>query len=119
MRPLRDDAEYTRLEEMAKEFQNGIGKKLQRYLTMKYYWASNYVSDWWEEYVYLRGRTPLMVNSNFYGLDTISRPPTSVQSARAANLTYGALMFRRCIECQQLEPVSNKIKQKTGLISQS
>ena len=24
------------------------------------------VSDWWEEYVYLRGRGPLMVNSNYY-----------------------------------------------------
>ena len=26
------------------------------------------VSDWWEEYVYLRGRAPLMVNSNYYGI---------------------------------------------------
>lgn len=24
------------------------------------------VSDWWEEYVYLRGRGPIMVNSNYY-----------------------------------------------------
>lgn len=24
------------------------------------------VSDWWEEYVYLRGRNPIMVNSNYY-----------------------------------------------------
>lgn len=24
------------------------------------------VSDWWEEYVYLRGRSPLVVNSNYY-----------------------------------------------------
>jgi len=26
------------------------------------------VSDWWEEYVYLSGRSPIMVNSNYYGL---------------------------------------------------
>lgn len=26
------------------------------------------VSDWWEEYVYLRGRSPIMVNSNYYGM---------------------------------------------------
>ena len=26
------------------------------------------VSDWWEEYVYLRGRSPIMVNSNYYGV---------------------------------------------------
>lgn len=24
------------------------------------------VSDWWEEYIYLRGRGPIMVNSNYY-----------------------------------------------------
>lgn len=26
------------------------------------------MSDWWEEYVYLRGRGPLMVNSNYYAM---------------------------------------------------
>lgn len=26
------------------------------------------VSDWWEEYVYLRGRGPIMVNSNYYAM---------------------------------------------------
>lgn len=46
-----------------------------------------------------------MVNSNFYGLDAILVHPTTVQSARAANITYGALMFRRAIERQYLEPV--------------
>lgn len=34
------------------------------------------VSDWWEEYIYLRSRSPIMVNSNFYimvrNLDTLS-----------------------------------------------
>lgn len=26
------------------------------------------VSDWWEEYIYLRGRGPIMVNSNYYAM---------------------------------------------------
>lgn len=26
------------------------------------------VSDWWEEYIYLRGRAPIMVNSNYYAM---------------------------------------------------
>ena len=26
------------------------------------------VSDWWEEYVYLRSRSPIMINSNFYAM---------------------------------------------------
>uniref|UniRef100_A0A8C2H919 carnitine O-palmitoyltransferase n=1 Tax=Cyprinus carpio TaxID=7962 RepID=A0A8C2H919_CYPCA len=29
---------------------------------------SEEVSDWWEEYVYLRSRSPIMVNSNYYGM---------------------------------------------------
>lgn len=32
------------------------------------------VSDWWEEYIYLRGRGPIMVNSNYYGMVCISVP---------------------------------------------
>lgn len=61
-------------------------------------WSTNYVSDWWEEYVYLRGRSPIMVNSNFYGIDTLFRHPTRIQAARAANVIYEALLFRRAIE---------------------
>ncbi|ODM98752.1 Carnitine O-palmitoyltransferase 1, liver isoform [Orchesella cincta] len=61
VRPLREDADYIRLEKLATEFQQGIGRKLQRYLVLKSWWATNYVSDWWEEYVYLRGRTPIMI----------------------------------------------------------
>lgn len=26
------------------------------------------VSDWWEEYIYLRSRNPIMVNSNYYAM---------------------------------------------------
>lgn len=62
------------------------------------------MSDWWEEYVYLRGRSPLMVNSNFYGTDTLLRP-TRVQAARAATIIHFCLRFRRLIERQELEPV--------------
>lgn len=57
-----------------------------------------------------------MVNSNFYGLDAILIHPTTVQAARAANISYGALMFRRAIERQYLEPVSYSHTQVTHLI---
>lgn len=94
------------METLANEFQRGIGVKLQRYLILKSWWATNYVSDWWEEYVYLRGRSPIMVNSNFYGIDAILMYPTHVQAARAANVIYSCLQYRRLIERQELEPVS-------------
>ncbi len=39
---------------------------MQRYLLLKSWWASNYVTDWWEQYVYLYGRSSIMINSNYY-----------------------------------------------------
>ncbi|XP_020723235.1 carnitine O-palmitoyltransferase 1, liver isoform isoform X3 [Bombus terrestris] len=105
VRPLLDDKNYSRMETLANEFQRGIGVKLQRYLILKSWWATNYVSDWWEEYVYLRGRSPIMVNSNFYGIDAILMYPTHVQAARAANVIYSCLQYRRLIERQELEPI--------------
>lgn len=103
---MLDDENYARMETLANEFQKGIGVKLQRYLILKSWWATNYVSDWWEEYVYLRGRSPIMVNSNFYGIDAILMYPTNVQVARAASVIYSCLQYRRLIERQELEPVS-------------
>ncbi|XP_063699683.1 carnitine O-palmitoyltransferase 1, liver isoform isoform X2 [Culicoides brevitarsis] len=104
-RPLLDDANYERIVKLAQEFENGIAKKLQWYLVLKSWWSTNYVSDWWEEYVYLRGRGALMVNSNFYGIDAIFMHPTTVQAARAASVTHILLNFRRTVERQELEPI--------------
>ncbi|XP_053623682.1 carnitine O-palmitoyltransferase 1, liver isoform [Plodia interpunctella] len=105
VRPLLDDDNYKRVEKLAKEFEETIAVKLQRYLILKSWWSSNYVSDWWEEYVYLRGRSPLMVNSNFYGIDAIMIRPTKIQAARAAVVIHLALKFRRLIDRQELEPI--------------
>lgn len=105
-RPLLDDDKYNKVVGMAKEFEGGIAKKLQRYLLLKSWWSTNYVSDWWEEYVYLRGRSALMVNSNFYGIDAIFMHVTRNQAARAASVIHILLQFRRLVERQELEPVS-------------
>lgn len=105
VRPLLDDENFKKMEKLAREFEKGIGVKLQRYLLLKSWWSSNYVSDWWEEYVYLRGRSPLMINSNFYGIDAILMHPSKVQAARAASAIYTCLLYRRMIERQELEPI--------------
>lgn len=105
VKPLLDEKNYQRMEKLAEEFENGIGVKLQRYLILKSWWSTNYVSDWWEEYVYLRGRSPLMINSNFYGIDAILMHPTKVQAARAASIINSCLQYRRLIERQELEPI--------------
>lgn len=106
IKPLRaTEEQYKDIEKKAIEFQNGIGKKLQLYLYLKSWLASNYVSDWWEEFVYLRARSPLMVNSNYYGIDALLVCPTDKQTSRAANLIYSSIIFRRQIDRQELKPL--------------
>lgn len=105
VRPLLDDEKFNRMEKLAAEFEAGIARKLQRYLTLKSWWSSNYVSDWWEEYVYLRGRSPIMVNSNFYAIDAILVQPTRIQAARIGNIIHSCFLFRRSIERQELQPI--------------
>ncbi|KAH9525090.1 Carnitine O-palmitoyltransferase 1, liver isoform [Bulinus truncatus] len=102
---LLPEEKYKEVEKLAEEFCKGIGKKLQRYLILKSWWATNYVSDWWEEYVYLRGRSPIMINSNYYGVDALLVNNTSIQAARAANLIYAMLMYRREVDREELRPI--------------
>ncbi|TMS05261.1 Carnitine O-palmitoyltransferase 1, liver isoform [Larimichthys crocea] len=93
VRPLMDDEQYERMTGLTKDFEKNLGPRLQWYLKLKSWWTSNYVSDWWEEYIYLRGRGPIMVNSNYYAMDFLYVFPTSIQAARAgnANPRYHAL----------------------------
>uniref|UniRef100_A0A671RDT7 carnitine O-palmitoyltransferase n=1 Tax=Sinocyclocheilus anshuiensis TaxID=1608454 RepID=A0A671RDT7_9TELE len=83
--PLMDDEQYKRMEGLAKDFEKNLGPKLQWYLKLKSWWASNYVSDWWEEYIYLRGRGPIMVNSNYYLMVLNTIPMCSSQYERMFN----------------------------------
>ncbi|CAF2975091.1 unnamed protein product [Rotaria sp. Silwood2] len=105
VRPLCDDIEYQRMEKLAEEFKQTIGRKLQRYLWLKWLISTNYVSDWWEKFIYLRGRSPIMVNSNFYGLDAIYIRPTTIQTARAANLTCAAFRYRTELDHENIKPL--------------
>uniref|UniRef100_A0A671S455 carnitine O-palmitoyltransferase n=1 Tax=Sinocyclocheilus anshuiensis TaxID=1608454 RepID=A0A671S455_9TELE len=104
-RPLMSDSEYERMTTLAKEFESSLGNRLQWYLKLKAMWASNYVSDWWEEYVYLRGRGPLMVNSNYYGMDFLYVTPTPIQAARAGNTLHACLLYRRKLNREEIKPV--------------
>uniref|UniRef100_A0A8C7N655 carnitine O-palmitoyltransferase n=1 Tax=Oncorhynchus kisutch TaxID=8019 RepID=A0A8C7N655_ONCKI len=104
--PLMDDEQYLRMEGLAKDFEKGLGPKLQWYLKLKSWWATNYVSDWWEEYIYLRGRGPIMVNSNYYAMDFLYVFPTSLQAARAGNAIHAIMLYRRMLDRAQIKPVN-------------
>ena len=53
MRPITTDEEYQELVEATEKFEKGVGRRLQRYLVIKSYLSINYVTDWWETFVYL------------------------------------------------------------------
>uniref|UniRef100_A0A667G3T2 Carnitine O-palmitoyltransferase 1, muscle isoform n=1 Tax=Lynx canadensis TaxID=61383 RepID=A0A667G3T2_LYNCA len=105
VRPLLDDEEYYRMETLAKEFQDKTAPRLQKYLVLKSWWATNYVSDWWEEYVYLRSRAPLVVNSNYYVMDFVLIKNTDIQAARLGNIVHAMIMYRRKLDREEIKPV--------------
>ncbi|XP_029440050.1 carnitine O-palmitoyltransferase 1, brain isoform isoform X2 [Rhinatrema bivittatum] len=105
VRPLMNDQEFKRMTALAKDFEVNLAPRLQWYLKLKALWASNYVSDWWEEYIYLRGRSPLMVNSNYYAMDFLYVTPTPVQAARAGNTVHAILLYRRRLSREELKPL--------------
>uniref|UniRef100_A0A665VFD6 carnitine O-palmitoyltransferase n=2 Tax=Echeneis naucrates TaxID=173247 RepID=A0A665VFD6_ECHNA len=104
VRPLLTDVEFKRMTELGNQFESTLGNRLQRYLKLKALWATNYVSDWWEEYIYLRSRSPIMVNSNYYGMDFLYVTPTPVQAARAGNTITALLLYRRKVNREELKP---------------
>ncbi|TGZ63404.1 hypothetical protein CRM22_006939 [Opisthorchis felineus] len=103
--PLLDENQMQRTKKLAQDFETNEAVKLQRYLRLKRLWASNYVTDWWEEYVYLHGRSPLVAHSNIYGLDTLMRHPTNLQAARAAQCISSLINYMFQLITERLEPV--------------
>uniref|UniRef100_A0A5F9CQA7 carnitine O-palmitoyltransferase n=1 Tax=Oryctolagus cuniculus TaxID=9986 RepID=A0A5F9CQA7_RABIT len=105
VRPLMKEGDFERMTALAQDFAVSLGPKLQWYLKLKSWWATNYVSDWWEEYVYLRGRGPLMVNSNYYAMDLLYVIPTHIQAARAGNAIHAILLYRRKVDREEITPI--------------
>ncbi|XP_031424929.1 carnitine O-palmitoyltransferase 1, liver isoform-like isoform X1 [Clupea harengus] len=105
VRPLLSDDEYSRMEGLSKDFEKNLGPRLQWYLRLKAWWSTNYVSDWWEEYIYLRGRGPIMVNSNYYAMDFLYVFPTHRQAARAGNAIHLIMLYRRQLDRAQIKPL--------------
>ncbi|XP_033273065.1 carnitine O-palmitoyltransferase 1, brain isoform isoform X4 [Orcinus orca] len=93
VRPVLSDEDFDWTAALAREFLRLQASLLQWYLQLKSWWASNYVSDWWEEFVYLRSRNSLMVNSNYY-----------MMAARAGNAVHALLLYRHRLNRQEILP---------------
>uniref|UniRef100_A0A8C8SGA3 Carnitine O-palmitoyltransferase 1, muscle isoform n=1 Tax=Pelusios castaneus TaxID=367368 RepID=A0A8C8SGA3_9SAUR len=105
VRPLMEDEKYHEMEGLAQAFKQHTAPRLQKFLVLKSWWATNYVSDWWEEYIYLRGRGPIMVNSNYYAMDFLYVTPSPWQAARAGNVVHAILLYRQKLDREEIPPV--------------
>lgn len=98
------EEEFQAIQKQAKEFKNTLAPKLQNILVIKSWISQNYVSDWWEKYAYLKSRSPLPNNSNYYVSDQSYWIPPTTQISRAACLAYNILTFKRLIDREELPP---------------
>mmetsp|Transcript_50100 Transcript_50100/g.120014 ORF Transcript_50100/g.120014 Transcript_50100/m.120014 type:complete len:828 (+) Transcript_50100:73-2556(+) len=104
--PVLSEKEFKEYEAAARAFEKHEAPRLQAMLVAKSFYATNYVSDWWEKYVYLRGRSPILINSNYYGLGFNNYIPTSSQVSRAGTLVYHYMRFKELLDAQQLRPMT-------------
>eukprot|EP00055_Hartaetosiga_balthica_P010121 m.42209 g.42209 ORF g.42209 m.42209 type:complete len:789 (+) comp7043_c0_seq1:74-2440(+) len=104
-KPLLDEAEYAFMENLAKDFQEKEGILLQLVLLVKSWIVPNYVSDWWETFVYLCSRESIMINSNYYIMDAYKWIPTPNPIARAANLIFQIVQYQKELENEALPPL--------------
>lgn len=107
VKPLHkeDSLEYRSLIQDAEDFRTDLGPRLQRFLVLKSWWSPNWVTDWWEKYVYLSNRSPLSINSNYYVLDNSLWCPTDRQISRAASTIYQYMKCKRMIDHESLPPI--------------
>ncbi|XP_033105689.1 carnitine O-palmitoyltransferase 1, liver isoform-like [Anneissia japonica] len=102
VKPVLSKDEYEQIKKEGKEFTKSQGTSLQFMLNLKAWWSPSYVSDWWEKYAYLASRSPLPINSNFYGLDNFSVHATGIQTARAGAIVHFYLLFMLMLENGQI-----------------
>mmetsp|Transcript_854 Transcript_854/g.2270 ORF Transcript_854/g.2270 Transcript_854/m.2270 type:complete len:809 (+) Transcript_854:119-2545(+) len=105
VKPLLSDDEYKTMEGHCKKFLANEGWKLQLFLQIRTLYTSSWLWDWWEKYVYLRGRAPIMVNSNYYIMDPLHTIICTNQAARAASLINESFKFKSLVDWETLDPV--------------
>lgn len=102
VKPILPEKEYEEIATLADSFKKTEGPKFNWYLTLKSWIAPNYVADWWENYVYLRGRSSILINSNYYIMDSKQPVPTDKPVARAAFVIFEMLSFKELVETEKV-----------------
>lgn len=105
VRAFASDDEYAHAAAVAIEFESGIGATLQSLLEERAAEQRNWLEAWWEEFIYLRPRWPLLPWSNYLGAaisDDIA-PLSMSQAGAGAMVITQLLAFRDLIVTEGLE----------------
>lgn len=105
VQPLLSETEFKEMKQKVDSFHKNEGWKLQMYLIFRSCVTVSWLWEWWEKYVYLKGRSPIMVNSNYYILDAVAYKPTTLQAARSAGILLAADRFKALVDWETLEPI--------------
>ena len=90
---------------LAADFLAGEGPRLQSLLQLKAALYAHPHTGWWEKYVYLKGRSSIAVNSNYYCLTQSRWLPTRSQTARAAVMLYQFMRFNARLNKDAVKPI--------------
>ncbi|KAM9324110.1 carnitine O-palmitoyltransferase 2, mitochondrial [Gastrophryne carolinensis] len=105
-RPLLDDEQFRKTEQLALNFQNGVGKQLDEELVQqdKQNKHTSYISGPWFD-MYLCARDPIVLNFNpFMSFTFDPKPEFNNQLVRATNMTVSAMRFLKTMRAGCLEP---------------
>ncbi|XP_067846412.1 carnitine O-palmitoyltransferase 2, mitochondrial isoform X2 [Heptranchias perlo] len=105
-KPLLDNDQYRRTEQLAQDFEKGIGKQLHEELVAqdKRNKHTSYISGPWFD-MYLAARESVVLNFNpFISFNPDPTPAYNDQLIRATNMTVSALRFMKTFRAGYLEP---------------
>lgn len=93
VRPLLSPEEYDATVAAWKDFAaSPLAAKLQQQLEARAARETNWLTEWWEKYIYLAGRGSLY-GSNYIMLDMAAIPPLAAPAIRAAYLIFSHMEF--------------------------
>ncbi|XP_055441823.1 carnitine O-palmitoyltransferase 2, mitochondrial isoform X2 [Bubalus kerabau] len=105
-KPLLDDSQFRKTEQLCKSFETGIGKELHEQLVAqdKQNKHTSYISGPWFD-MYLTARDPVVLNFNpFISFNPDPKSEYNDQLTRATNMTVSAIRFLKTLRADLLEP---------------
>ncbi|XP_007944109.1 carnitine O-palmitoyltransferase 2, mitochondrial [Orycteropus afer afer] len=105
-KPLLDDGQFRKTEQICKSFENGSGKELHEQLVAqdKKNKHTSYISGPWFD-MYLAARDPVVLNFNpFIAFHPDPKSEYNDQVTRATNMTMSAIRFLKTFQASLLEP---------------